>query len=165
MLIRFILSLSKMHWANHPHTLSVSQGMTTDFSGTSQAHHSWLYLRPAGCQTLPCACNVSLLSRNDQRVTDSLPDLSLPVLCALYSHRLEPLAWSSITASADTQTLFPPQTPPHRLFLISICSSFLSSHSSAVSSWSEVNGCEPGACWDSCCRIYTQTTLAADVAF
>lgn len=54
---------------------------------------------------------------------------------------------------------------PLQAFLLSICSLFLSSPSSAVSSRSEVNGSEPGACWDSCHRIYTLTTLTADVAF
>lgn len=36
--------------------------------------------------------------------------------------------------------------------------------SSAVNLRSEVNGSAPGACWDSCHRIYTQTTLTTDVA-
>lgn len=81
-LMQFIPSGSKMHSAIHPHTLSVSQGMTTDFSGTSQAHHSWLYLYPAGHQTLPRACNVSLLSGKDQRATDTICQISLPV-CVL----------------------------------------------------------------------------------
>lgn len=97
-----------MHSAIRPHTLSVSQGMTTDFSGTSQTSHSWRYLYPAGHQTLPCASNLSLLSRNNQRATDAICQISLPVFYALYSHRLEPPAWSSITTSADTQTLCPP---------------------------------------------------------
>lgn len=67
-----------------------------------------------------------------------------------------------ITVSAGEQTPCPPSSPspPRKAFFdFHLFPVSLVSPSSAVSSWSEVSGSEPGACWDSCHGIYTQTIL------